>query len=131
MEDATRVFVAEVVQPTPLPFPEHTQGRCGQLRCERHRLQAGKEAIAAEHGHEPRQAGGRQTRPSAISGEKRKAARSTRLRRYVAFSGSQSHSTRGASSSHRSRFRCMRDECVPSSAQPLASRASPQTRAAL
>ena len=31
-------------------------------------------------------------RPPAIGGEKRSAARSTRLRRYVALSGSQSHS---------------------------------------
>ena len=46
-------------------------------------------------------------RPPAIGGEKRSAARSTRLRRYVALSGSQSHSSRGASSSHRSRFRSM------------------------
>ena len=41
--------------------------------------------------------------PPATGGEKRSAAISTRLRRYVAFSGSQSHSTRGASSSHRRR----------------------------
>ena len=44
-------------------------------------------------------------RPPAIGGEKRSAARSTRLRRYVALSGSQSHSMRGASSIQRSRFR--------------------------
>jgi len=43
--------------------------------------------------------------PSATGGERRNAARSMRLRRYVARSGSRSHSRRGASSSHRSRFR--------------------------
>ena len=45
--------------------------------------------------------------PPAIGGEKRRAARSTRLRRYVAFSGAESHSRRGASSIHRSRLRSM------------------------
>ena len=45
--------------------------------------------------------------PPAIGGEKRSAARSTRLRRYVVFSGSQSDSRRGASSSQCSRLRAM------------------------
>jgi hypothetical protein len=43
----------------------------------------------------------------AIGGEKRSAARSTRLRRYVTFSESKSLSRRGASFSHRSRLRSM------------------------
>ena len=43
-------------------------------------------------------------RPPAIGGEKRSAARSTRLRRYVVFSRSSSHSRRGASASQLSRL---------------------------
>ena len=42
-------------------------------------------------------------RPPAVSGEKRSAARSTRLRRYVLERGSQSHLSCGASASQRSR----------------------------
>ena len=48
-----------------------------------------------------RPAAGRLLRP-AVMGEKRSAARSTRLRRYVFLSGSQSHSRRGASRIQRS-----------------------------
>src|SRR4029453_3047342 len=44
-------------------------------------------------------------RPRATGGEKRRAARSTRLRRYVRLSGSQSHSSRGGSATQRSRSR--------------------------
>ena len=43
----------------------------------------------------------------ATGGEKRSAARSTRLRRYVDFSESRSHSSRGASSTQASRLRSM------------------------
>ena len=42
--------------------------------------------------------------PPAMSGEKRRAARSTRLRPYVARSGSQSHSRRGAAAIHVATF---------------------------
>ena len=59
--------------------------------------------IVMNHG---RPAAGR-LRPPAIRGEKRSAARSIRLRRYVDLSGSQSHSRRGASAIHSSRERCM------------------------
>ena len=45
------------------------------------RLQAREDAVAAEHGHEPGQAGGGQASPAGDGGEKRRAARSTRLRR--------------------------------------------------
>src|SRR6476469_2267111 len=45
--------------------------------------------------------------PPITGGAKRSAARSTRLRRYVVVNGSQSDSTRGASSSHLSRLRSM------------------------
>ena len=45
--------------------------------------------------------------PGSMTGEKRSAARSTRLRWYVRLSGSQSQSRRGASSIHFSRLRSM------------------------
>ena len=71
VEDPARVLVAEVVDAAPLPVPERAQGRRRQLRRERQRLQAGEDAVAAEHGHEPRQAGGRQAPPS---GDRRREA---------------------------------------------------------
>ncbi len=51
--------------------------------------------------------------PPATGGENLSAARSTRLRRYVDFSGSQSHSSLGASSIHRSRLRSMFGFALP------------------
>src|SRR3954447_17708139 len=45
--------------------------------------------------------------PPITGGAKRSAARSTRLRLYVVWSGAQSDSTRGASSSHLSRLRSL------------------------
>ena len=80
--DAARVLVAEVVDSGSLPVSERTQRRGGELGRERERLQAGEDAVAPEHGHEPRQPGGRKRLPRpATGGEKRSAARSTRLRR--------------------------------------------------
>jgi hypothetical protein len=57
VEDAARVLVAEVVDAAALPVPEGLQGRRGQLGRERQRLQAGEDAVAAEHGHEPGEPG--------------------------------------------------------------------------
>ena len=94
VEDPPGILVAEVVDPRALPVAERPQRRRRELRRERQRLQAGEDAVAAEHRHEPRQARPRAElgRP-ANGGENRSAARSTRLRRYVDFSGSQSHSS--------------------------------------
>ena len=60
VQDAARVLVAEVVAARPLPQSQGHQRRPRELRRERQRLEAGEDAVAAEHGHEPRQAGGRQ-----------------------------------------------------------------------
>ena len=93
VEDSPGVLVAEVVDAAALPVSEGEQRRRRELRRERQRLEAREDAVAAEHRHEPGQAGRGQAPASGDGGEKRSAARSTRLRRYVAFSGSQSHST--------------------------------------
>ena len=92
----------------PARCPSAMSVRRGELGGERQRLQAGEDAVAAEHGHEPRQAGRRQ----AVA-RQRSAARSAARRgrpgcagRCV-LSGSQSHSRRGASASHFSRLRSM------------------------
>ena len=70
-------------------------------RRERQRLQAGEDAVPAEHRHEPGQSGGGQAvRRPAMAGGNRSAARSTRLRWYVVCSGSQSQSSRGAPAIH-------------------------------
>ena len=60
VEDPAGVLVAEVVAAAALPVAQRTQGRRGQFRRERQRLQAREDAVAAEHRHEPRQARGRQ-----------------------------------------------------------------------
>ena len=60
--------------------PELAQRRRGELGRERQRLQAREDAVAPEDGHEPGQPGCRQAAPPGVSGEKRSAARSTRLR---------------------------------------------------
>ena len=57
--DAAGILVAEIVDPGSLPVSERTQRRGGELRRERERLEAREDAVAAEHGHEPRQTGGR------------------------------------------------------------------------
>ena len=60
VEDPARVLVAEVVDPRALALAERQQRRLRELRRERQRLQAREDAVAAEHGHEPRQARGGQ-----------------------------------------------------------------------
>jgi hypothetical protein len=60
MEDPAGVLVPEVVPTAALPVAQHAQGRGGQLGRERERLEAGEDAVAAEHRHEPRQTCGRQ-----------------------------------------------------------------------
>ena len=73
VQDPAGVLVAEVVDPGPLPLPEHAKRRCRQLRGEGQSLQAGEDAVTTEHGHEPRQAGRGQA-PS-LGGERREAQR--------------------------------------------------------
>ena len=63
VEDPAGILVAEVVDPAALPGAEHAQCGGGELGRERQRLQAREDAVAPEHGHEPRQAGGRQAPP--------------------------------------------------------------------
>lgn len=63
MGDATGVLVAEIVDPGPLALAERTKRRRRELRRERQRLQAGQDAVAAKHGHEPGQARGGQGVP--------------------------------------------------------------------
>ena len=63
VQDAAGVLVAEVVDPAPLPLAERTQGGRRERRREGERLQAREDAVAAEHRHEPRQAGGREALP--------------------------------------------------------------------
>ena len=60
VQDAAWVLVAEVVAARPLPEAEGHQRGARQLGGERQRLQAGEDAVAPEHRHEPRQPGGRQ-----------------------------------------------------------------------
>ena len=60
VEDAAGVLVAEVVAARPLPEAERDQRRLRELGRERQRLQAGEDAVAAEHRHEPGQPGRRQ-----------------------------------------------------------------------
>ena len=82
VQDPAGVLVAEVVDPRALPSRQLAQRGRGELGRERQRLQAGEDAVAAEHGHEPRQARRGQARARRrLSGENRSAARSTRLRR--------------------------------------------------
>ena len=81
VEDPAGVLVAEVVDAAALPVAEVAERRRRELRREREGLQAGEDAVAPEHRHEPRQAGRGQAVPPAIDGEKRSAARSTRQRR--------------------------------------------------
>ena len=60
VEDAAGVLVPEVVEACPLAGTEGPQRGGGQVGREGQRLEAGEDAVAAEHGHEPRQAGSRQ-----------------------------------------------------------------------
>ena len=71
VQDAPRVLVAEVVQAHALPIPEREQRRRRELGRERKRLQAGENAVPAEHGHEPGEAGRRET---VSSGDERREA---------------------------------------------------------
>ncbi len=104
VQDAPGVLVAEVVETRALPDAERHQRARGELGGEGQRLQAGEDAVAAEHRHEPGQAGGRQAVPrqngrrEAQRGQVDQAAMVGRL------SGSQSHSRRGACSSQLSRL---------------------------
>ena len=87
VEDPAWILVAEVVDATSLPVPERLDGRRCELRREGQRLQAREDAVAAEHGHEPRQAGSRKAVPSrdrrreAQRGEVDEAASIGRLQR--------------------------------------------------
>jgi hypothetical protein len=56
VQDAAGVLVAEVVGPAALPVAQDPERRRRQFWGERQRLQAGEDAVAAEHRHEPRQA---------------------------------------------------------------------------
>ena len=99
VQDAAGILVAEVVDPRALPLGQRRQRGRRELGGERQRLQAGEDAVPAEHRHEPRQAGRRQARGRAWSawrtaappGRPGSAGRSC-------SSGSQSHSRRGARS---------------------------------
>jgi hypothetical protein len=71
VQDAARILVAEVVAAAALAFAELAQRGGRELGRERQRLQAREDAVAAEHGHEPREAGGRQT--AATGGPGREA----------------------------------------------------------
>ena len=68
VQDAARILVAEVVQSDSLPFPERAKRRGCELGRERERLEAREDAVPAEHGHEPGQAGGRQAPPARDRG---------------------------------------------------------------
>ena len=65
VEDAPGVLVPEVVDPRALPVTERAQRRRRELGRERQGLQAREDAVATEHRHEPRQAGGGQALSSA------------------------------------------------------------------
>src|SRR5829696_3496255 len=56
MQDPARVLVAEVVKPGALAQSQFSKCCRRQLRGERQCLQAGEDAVATEHRHEPRQA---------------------------------------------------------------------------
>ena len=71
VQDPPRILVAEVVTTAALPVAEHPQRRGRQLGRERQRLEAGEDAVAAEHRHEPRQPGGRQ---ALAAGHRRREA---------------------------------------------------------
>ena len=71
--DAAWILVSEVVDSRALPVPEGAQCRGRELRRERQGLQAGKDAVATEHRHEPREAGGRQ---ASSSRDRRREAKS-------------------------------------------------------
>ena len=68
VQDAARILVAEVIDARALPSTQDAQRGCGEFRGERQRLQAREDAVAAEHRHEPRQAGGRQGVPCCERG---------------------------------------------------------------
>ena len=103
VEDPAGILVAEVVEPYALPVAERrsvvaaSSGVNGSA-CRLVKMLS-RPNIVMNHGSPA--AGS--ARPPAIGGEKRSAARSTRLRRYVASSDPQSHSRRGASAIQRSR----------------------------
>ena len=69
VQDAAGVLVAEVVAARPLPQAERDERRPRELGRERQRLQAGEDAVAAEHRHEPGQPGRRQV----VAGQRRPA----------------------------------------------------------
>ena len=68
VQDPPGILVAEVVQSGSLPFPERSKRGGGELGRERERLEAREDAVPAEHGHEPGQAGGRQAPPACDRG---------------------------------------------------------------
>src|SRR4029453_11104040 len=69
-----RVLVAEVVNAGALTESEFAQRRRGKFLGEWQHLQAGEDAVPSEHGHKPRQAGGRKA--VGASCNRRKAQRS-------------------------------------------------------
>ncbi len=92
VQDPAGILVAEIVDARALARAELAKRGRGQLGRERKRLQAGEDAVAAEHGHEPREAGGgkapapRAQRREAQRGEVDEAAHVGVLeRRPVAF----------------------------------------------
>ena len=66
--DAPGILIAEVVDSGSLPVAEGAKRRGGELGRERERLQAGEDAVSSEHGHEPRQPGGRKRLPPSRDG---------------------------------------------------------------
>jgi hypothetical protein len=72
VQDPPGVFVAEVVHPGALGLAERAESGRRQLRREGERLQAGEDAVAAEHGHEPGETGRRQA-PAAPDDRRREA----------------------------------------------------------
>ena len=60
VEDPAGVLVPEVIDAASLPVAESLQRARGELGREREGLEAREDAVAAEHGHEPRKSRGRQ-----------------------------------------------------------------------
>ena len=73
VQDASGVFVAEVVEAAALAGAELVQRGRREFGCEGQRLETREDAVAAEHRHEPRQTRGRQA-PSA-RGDRREPER--------------------------------------------------------
>ena len=60
VQDPARILVPKIVQTAALPVTEREQSRRCELGRERQRLKACKDAVSAEHRHEPGKPGGRE-----------------------------------------------------------------------